>query len=327
MTRSLSVKVETFPIAGEFRISRESRTVATVVLVEVAEGGHLGRGEGVPYARYGESPEGVVAAIEAMAEKVAGGLDREGLRIAMPPGAARNALDCALFDLEAKIAGVRASEIAGIGVMKPVTTAYTLSLGDPDAMRAAAEAAAERPLLKVKLGGVGDVARIKAVRAGAPNARLIVDANEAWSKDTYFENMTACADAGVELVEQPLPADRDGLLATVRRPVPVCADESVHVAADLEELVARYDAVNIKLDKAGGLTEALTMAETAERLGLTIMVGCMLATSLAMAPAVLVAQKAAVVDLDGPLLLAKDREPALNYEGSLIDPPAPELWG
>ncbi|MEW5420858.1 N-acetyl-D-Glu racemase DgcA [Amorphus sp. 3PC139-8] len=327
MTRSLTVTVDRFPIAGEFRISRGSRTEVVVVVAEVTDGAHRGRGEGTPYSRYGESAEDVVAALESMAAPIAGGIDRETLRNEMPPGAARNALDCALFDLEAKASGVRAFTSAGLASLEPVTTAYTLSLADPETMRAAAEVAADRPLLKVKLGGVGDVERIKAVRAGAPNARLIVDANEAWSKDTYFENITACADAGVELVEQPLPADRDGLLATVRRPVPVCADESVHVAADLADLTARYDAVNIKLDKAGGLTEALVMAAEAERLGLTIMVGCMVSTSLAMAPAVLVAQKAAVVDLDGPLLLAEDRDPSLRYEGSLLYPPEPELWG
>jgi len=327
MTRTLSVKVETFPIAGEFRISRERRTEATVVVAEIADGEHLGRGEAVPYSRYAESVAGVVADIEAMAERVAAGLDRETLRQIMPAGAARNALDCALFDVEAKVTGIRAFEAAGLASLQPLTTAYTLSLGDPESMRAAAEAAADRPLLKVKLGGPGDVARIKAVRAGAPNARLIVDANEAWSKDTYFDAMTACADAGVELVEQPLPADRDGLLATVRRPVPVCADESIHVASEMEGLTARYDAVNIKLDKAGGLTESLAMVEEAERLGLTIMAGCMLATSLAMAPAVLFAQKAAFVDLDGPLLLARDREPGLRFDGSQLYPPEPELWG
>jgi len=327
MTRSLTVNVDTFPIAGEFRISRESRTEATVVVAEITDGEHRGRGEGTPYARYAESVAGVIADIEAMAEKIAAGLDRQTLLQDMPAGAARNALDCALFDLEAKTSGTRAFEAAGLAGLEPVTTAYTLSLGEPDAMRAAAEAAADRPLLKVKLGGVGDVARIKAVRAGAPNARLIVDANEAWSRDTFFDAMTACADAGVELVEQPLPADRDGLLATVRHPVPVCADESVHVASEMEALTARYDAVNIKLDKAGGLTEALLMLEEADRLGLKVMVGCMLASSLAMAPAVLLAQKASVVDLDGPLLLAKDREPALRYEGSLLYPPEPELWG
>ena len=327
MSRSLTVKVETFPIAGEFRISRESRTQATVVVAEISDGEHRGRGEAVPYSRYAESVAGVVADIEAMADRVAAGLDRQTLREIMKAGAARNALDCALFDVEAKVTGIPAFQAGGIAALEPLTTAYTLSLGDPDSMRAAAEAAADRPLLKVKLGGPGDVARIKAVRAGAPNARLIVDANEAWSKDTYFDAMTACADAGVELVEQPLAADRDGLLATVRRPVPVCADESAHVTSELAGLTARYDAVNIKLDKAGGLTEALAMVEEAERLGLQVMAGCMLATSLAMATAVLFAQKAAFVDLDGPLLLARDREPGLRFEGSLLYPPEPELWG
>jgi L-alanine-DL-glutamate epimerase-like enolase superfamily enzyme len=327
MLRFLEVAVEKWPIAGRFVIARGSRTEAEVVVVTIREGDHAGRGESVPYARYGESVAGTVAAITAMAAAVAGGLDREGLRRAMPPGAARNAIDCALFDLEAKASRRTAAEIAGLPPLKPVVTAFTLSLGTPEAMAEAAKAVAGRPLLKVKLGGDGDPARIAAVRQAAPLARLIVDANEAWSPAELEPNMAACAAAGVELIEQPLPAGDDAALSAVRRIVPVCADESLHTAADLPALSGRYDAVNIKLDKTGGLTEALALAADARRLGFKIMVGCMVSTSLAMAPALLVAQDADFVDLDGPLLLARDREPGLRYEGSLVHPPPRELWG
>ncbi len=327
MLRFLDVTVEKWPIAGRFVISRGSRTEAEVVLAAIREGSHAGRGESVPYARYGESVAGTMAAIEAMAEAIGGGLDRTGLRKAMPPGAARNAIDCALFDLEAKANGRSATAIVGLPPLRPVETAFTLSLGTPEAMARAAEAAAARPLLKVKLGGDGDRARIAAVRHAAPAARLIVDANEAWSEADLERNMAACAEAGVELIEQPLPAGADAALSAIRRIVPVCADESLHTAADLSALAGRYDAVNIKLDKTGGLTEALALAAEARRLGFRIMVGCMVSTSLAMAPALLVAQAADFVDLDGPLLLARDREPGLRYEGSVIHPPSRELWG
>ncbi len=327
MLRFLDVTVEKWPIAGRFVISRGSRTEAEVVLATIREGGHAGRGESVPYARYGESVAGTVAAIEAMAEAIGGGLDRTGLRQAMPPGAARNAIDCALFDLDAKTNGRSATAIAGLPLLRPVETAFTLSLGTPEAMARAAVAAAGRPLLKVKLGGDGDRARIAAVRQAAPKARLIVDANEAWSEADLERNMAVCAEAGVELIEQPLPAGADTALSAIRRIVPVCADESLHTAADLSGLAGRYDAVNIKLDKTGGLTEALALAAEARRLGFGIMVGCMVSTSLAMAPALLVAQTADFVDLDGPLLLARDREPGLRYEGSVIHPPPRELWG
>jgi L-alanine-DL-glutamate epimerase-like enolase superfamily enzyme len=324
---SLTVAAEHWPIAGQFTISRGSKTEAVVVVAELSDGHHRGRGECVPYARYGETVEGVIAAIEAMREPLAGGIDRPLLQGAMPPGAARNALDCAFWDLEAKRAGQPAHELIGSRTLRPLTTAFTISLGEPAAMATAAARAAERPLLKIKLGSDDDRARIAAVRRAAPKATLIVDANEAWSTKTLAGNFAACADAGVVLIEQPLPAGNDDALATAKRPVPICADESVHDRASLASLSGRYDAVNIKLDKTGGLTEALAMASEAQRLGLQIMVGCMVATSLSMAPAVLLAQHARYVDLDGPLLLAHDRSPGLRYNGSTISPPQRELWG
>jgi L-alanine-DL-glutamate epimerase-like enolase superfamily enzyme len=323
----LELRVERWPIAGTFTIARGSKTEAVVVVVELRREGRRGRGECVPYARYGETVETVMAEIEARRSAVEAGLDREGLQAAMPPGAARTAIDCALWDLEAKLAGRRAWEIAGIAAPEPVTTAFTLSLGTPEAMRTAAAAAAHRPLIKVKLGTDDDAARIAAVRAGAPKSRLIVDANEGWRANTLAANMAACRLAGVELIEQPLPASEDGALAGLDKPVPVCADESLHDRASLARLAGRYDAINIKLDKAGGLTEALALAEEAKRLGLAIMVGCMVGTSLSMAPAIMVSTGAMIVDLDGPLLLARDRDPGLRYEGSTVHPPSPELWG
>jgi L-alanine-DL-glutamate epimerase-like enolase superfamily enzyme len=324
MPLSISARIERFPIAGTFVISREARTEQVVVLVEVGDGPHRGRAECVPYKRYGETPEGVVADI---LRHDGASLDRAALQGLMPAGAARNGLDCALWDLEAKCAGAPAWRLAGLAEPSPVTTCYTLSLGTPESMRAAAATAADRPLLKVKLGGDGDPERIRAVRAGAPGARLVVDANEAWRPEIYEACMAACVEAGVELVEQPLPAAEDAFLETATRPVPVCADESLHERSDLPRLRARYDAINLKLDKAGGLTEALALAREARAQGFKLMVGCMLATSLGMAPAMLVAQGAEVVDLDGPLLLARDRPDALRYEGSRVFPPSPTLWG
>ena len=323
----LSVRIERWPLAGAFTISRGSKTEAYVVVAELSDGTHRGRGESVPYRRYGETADRIVAAIEAMRPVLRQGLDRAALQHAMRPGAARNALDCAYWDVNAKAAGRRAHELAGMAAPVPLTTAYTISLGTPAAMAEAAERAAWRPSLKVKLGGDDDGERIAAVRRGAPQAELIVDVNEGWREDNLAENLAACADAGVTLVEQPLRAGGDEALAHIRRVIPVCADESVHDCASLDALAGKYDAVNVKLDKAGGLTEALALATAAERRGLTVMVGCMVATSLAMAPAMLVAQRARVVDLDGPLLLAKDRPEGLRYDGSLIYPPEPALWG
>jgi L-Ala-D/L-Glu epimerase len=329
MSRRLTVAVERFPIAGAFTIARGSRTEAVVVVARItdAETGAAGQGECVPYARYGESPESVLALIRAQEEAIGAGLTRAELLERVGAGAARNALDCALFDLEAKLGGRPAWEIAGLSPPEPAVTAYTLSLGTPESMEAAARGAAQRPLLKVKLGGEGDPARIAAVRRGAPESRLIVDANEAWRAETLEANLAACLEAGVGLIEQPLPAGDDAALAGISRPIPICADESLHDRAGLDALADRYDAINIKLDKTGGLTEAVMLAHEARARGLSLMIGCMVGTSLAMAPAMLLAHHADYVDLDGPLLLARDRAPGLRFEGSLIHPPEPELWG
>jgi L-alanine-DL-glutamate epimerase-like enolase superfamily enzyme len=324
---SLSVRIERWPIAGSFTISRGTRTEAAVVVAEIADGDHRGRGECVPYARYGETLEGIADAIMAMRSDISRGLDRVELQEAIGPGAARNALDCALWDLAAKQSGEPVHRLAGLPAPTPVTTAYTISLAAPELMAAQAKHVAARPLLKVKLGAAGDAARIAAVRMAAPNAELIVDANEGWSPEVLSENVAACAEAGVTLIEQPLPAGRDEVLAGMAPPVPMCADESVHARPSLAALRDKYNAVNIKLDKAGGLTEALAMAAEAQRLGFLVMVGSMVATSLAMAPAVLVAQRARLVDLDGPLLLKRDRPHGLRYEGSLVYPPTAALWG
>ncbi len=327
MERRLTALSERFPIAGIFTISRGSKTEAEVVTCTVTEGSRSGRGECVPYRRYGETAEGVLAAIRAITPVIEAGTTREELRRAMPPGAARNAVDCALWDLEAKTSATPAWHHVCAEAPHPLVTAYTLSLGDPAAMANQARANARRPLLKVKVGGDGDMERVRAVVAAAPQSRIVLDANEGWSQDNVLPHLEECARLGVALVEQPLPAGQDGILATIPHPVPVCADESVHTAAGLEALAGLYDAVNIKLDKAGGLTEAIAMRDRARALGLSVMVGCMVGTSLAMAPAVLLAQDADYVDLDGPLLLARDRVPGLVYEGSLVSPPEADLWG
>jgi L-alanine-DL-glutamate epimerase-like enolase superfamily enzyme len=324
---TLLARIERWPIAGSFTISRGAKTEAVTVVAELSLGDHTGRGECVPYPRYGENPEATLAAVQSMQEAVARGLDREALQAAMPPGAARNALDCALIDLEAKTSAQRAWNLLGRPAPSACVTAYTISLGSPETMAAATAKAAHRPLLKIKLGSEGDGARIAAVRKAAPNSELIVDANEAWTSDNLEQNLSACAEAGVTLVEQPLPAGRDEALARIRRPLSICADESVHDRKSLAGLRDRYDAINIKLDKTGGLTEALAMADVAQALGFEIMVGCMVATSLAMAPAMLLARQARFVDLDGPLLLARDREDGLRYDGSLVYPPDAALWG
>jgi L-alanine-DL-glutamate epimerase-like enolase superfamily enzyme len=324
---TLNVRIERWPIAGSFTISRGAKREAITVVAEVSHGGHVGRGECVPYPRYGETPEATLSTLQAMRGAVARGLDRTSLQAAMPPGAARNALDCALADLEAKRSSRRIWNLLGRPAPEACTTAYTISLGAPEAMAAATAKAAHRSLLKIKLGGGGDPMRIAAVRGAAPNSELIVDANEAWTKDNLEQNLAACAEAGVTLVEQPLPAGQDELLARIKRPLAICADESVHDRASLDGLRERYDAVNIKLDKTGGLTEALAMADAAEALGFQIMVGCMVATSLAMAPAMVLTTQARFVDLDGPLLLARDRDGGLRYDGSLVYPPEAELWG
>jgi L-alanine-DL-glutamate epimerase-like enolase superfamily enzyme len=319
--------IEQWPIAGSFTISRGAKTEAVVVVAEITSEGHVGRGECVPYARYGETPKTTLATIQALQQRVSAGLDRHVLQSMLPAGAARNALDCALVDLEAKTLGRRAWELFGKPAPHACTTAYTISLGSPEAMAEATAKAAHRPLLKIKLGGEGDAERIAAVRKAAAESELIVDANEAWTPNNLERNLAACADAGVTLIEQPLPAGHDDALAHIRRRVAVCADESVHARDSLAALRDRYDAVNIKLDKTGGLTEAMAMADAAQALGFEVMVGCMVATSLAMAPAMLVAQQARYVDLDGPLLLARDRDDGLRYDGSTVYPPDAALWG
>lgn len=325
----LSVAVETFPVAGEFNISRGARREAIVVVATLTdEGAIAGCGECVPYARYGETVDSVLAQLRA-AEGV---LDRAELQSRLPPGAARNALDCAFWDLEAKQSSKSVAAIAGVmPTVAPQLTCYTLSLATPPAMAAAAATAADKPLLKLKLGGGDeDATRMRAVRAARPDARLVADANEAWSAGDLVPLLSVARAAGVELIEQPLPAGNDAALADIaelRRHVPVCADESVHTSADISHLAKLYDAVNIKLDKAGGLTEALVSARAARAANLRIMVGCMLSTSLAMAPALLLSPFADWLDLDGPLLLARDRTPAISYHAGHICPAPTNLWG
>jgi len=323
----LSVNRRAWPLAQPFAISRGSKTVAEVAVAEVFDGEFRGRGECVPYPRYGESVDSVVAALEAMKGAVFSGLDRRELQQAMPPGAARNALDAAFWDLDAKRDNCRVADLAGLGPLKPVVTAYTLSLDTAAGMAEAAAAQRHRPLLKLKLTGDGDLERVGAVRRAAPASRLIVDANEGWRQRHLIEVMPYLAELGVELIEQPLPAGDDEALREVAHPIPICADESCHTSADLDALVGKYELVNIKLDKTGGLTEALALLAAARARGFKIMVGCMVGTSLAMAPAMLVAQQAEVVDLDAPLLLAQDRAGGLHYDGSTVYPPEPQLWG
>ncbi|WP_432735846.1 N-acetyl-D-Glu racemase DgcA [Maridesulfovibrio sp. FT414] len=320
----ISVSKDVFPLAQVFTIARGSRTEAVVLRVEIEDDGFTGRGECVPYARYNETVESVTAQIESLKTPVT----REELQKALPAGAARNAVDCALWDLEAKKAGVPVWKLAGIGEPTPEITAYTLSLDTPEKMQAQAAKNSARPLLKTKLGGgIEDIARIEAVRAGAPDARIIVDANEGWTPEVYRELAPVLVRLGVEMVEQPLPASDDAALLEMDRVLPVCADESCHDRASLASLKGKYDMINIKLDKTGGLTEALALREAALAEGYKVMVGCMVGSSLAMAPAVLVASGAAVVDLDGPLLLAEDRENGLKYDDRNVYPPEPELWG
>nr|WP_298098391.1 N-acetyl-D-Glu racemase DgcA [uncultured Shinella sp.] len=327
MHRRLRAAAETFPIAGAFTISRGAKTTAEVVICEIEASGQVGRGECVPYARYGESVPGVLAAIEEMRGAVEDNIGREDLARIMPAGAARNAIDCALWDLEAKLSGVPTWQVINAAAPQKLVTAYTLSLGEPEAMQRQAAEHAGRALLKVKVGTADDAARIRAVRAGAPDSAIILDANEGWTPENLAYHFAICAEARIALVEQPLPAGNDSALSGHARPIPVCADESVHRTEDVAKLVDRYDAINIKLDKAGGLTEALALREAAREHGLKIMVGCMVGTSLGMAPAVLLAQGADFVDLDGPLLLARDRVPGLHYEGSSVYPPEATLWG
>jgi len=323
----LAVSVESWPIRGSFAISRGAKSEAHVVLVELESGGFRGRGECVPYARYGESCDSVIEQIESIRQDIQQGIDRVELQQKLPPGAARNAVDCAFWDLQGKLSQLRVWELLGLPEVRPLITAYTLSLDSPERMYKAALENADRPLLKIKLSGEGDIDRVLGIRKGAPEARLVVDANEGWDQSIYRQMVPELVRLGVEMIEQPLPAAEDEALQSLERPIPVCADESCHGSESLKQIIGRYDMVNIKLDKTGGLTEALQLREVAESAGLKVMVGCMLGTSLAMAPATLLAQSAAIVDLDGPLLLERDRQPGLNFDRSLVFPPQRELWG
>ena len=316
------VQAETFQLAQVFTISRGSRTQAEVLTVRIEKGGFMGWGECVPYARYGETLQSVTAQIEAL-----GAVGRGELAEALPAGAARNAVDCALWDLEAKTAGRRVSDLIGLGAPGPEVTAYTLSLDTPEAMQAQAALNAFRPLLKIKLGTPDDMPRLEAVRRGAPQSRIIVDANEGWSAEVYLDLAPHLLRLGVELVEQPLPAAEDDALLGLERILPICADESCHDSSSLADMQGKYDFANIKLDKTGGLTEALALRDAALASGFGIMVGCMVGSSLAMAPATLVAQGAAFTDLDGPLLLAEDRDQPLKFDAAGVHPPVTALWG
>ncbi|MEX0956237.1 MAG: N-acetyl-D-Glu racemase DgcA [Rhizobiaceae bacterium] len=327
MARELTVENERFPIAGAFTISRGAKTEAEVLCCTISDGGFSGRGESAPYARYDETAESVRDEIEAARSDIVNGIGRLDLLSVMKPGAARNAVDCALWDIDAKLSGRRAYQDACRMPPRPVPTAFTISLGEPNAMAAHARANAHRPLLKAKVGSDNDIARIHAVVGAAPNSRIILDANEGWTDANIHDNLLAAAEYRIALVEQPLPAGQDAILNAIPHPVPICADESLHTADDLDRLSGLYDAVNIKLDKAGGLTAALQLRDRAHEMGFSVMVGCMVGTSLAMAPAVLLAQEADYVDLDGPLLLARDRSPGLTYSGSLVSPPDRALWG
>ena len=320
---TIEISRDTFPLAQVFRIARGARTEAHVLSVKITRNGVTGWGECVPYARYDETMDSVAAQIEGLPVDV----DRMALQGLLPAGAARNAVDCALWDLEAKAAGKRVWELAGLPAPGPEITAYTLSLDEPDVMEAEARKHAHRPLLKIKLGTPDDMPRLEAVRRGAPEAKIIVDANEGWTAEVYADLAPHLLRLGVAMVEQPLPAGEDDALLGLERPLPVCADESCHDRASLPKLKGKYDMVNIKLDKTGGLTEALALNKAALAEGYDVMVGCMVGSSLAMAPATLVAQGAAVVDLDGPLLLAEDRAEPLNYDAQGVHPPAPGLWG
>lgn len=324
---TLDVSQEAFKLDGTFTISRGSRTEAQVLTVTLSRGANRGWGECLPYARYDESMQSVTEQIRSIEAELHRGIDREALQSLLPAGAARNAVDCALWDLEAKESGKAVWQLAGLAEPQSIITAYTLSLESPSEMRASAAKHRHRPLLKIKLGGAGDMDRLQAVREGAPDARLIVDANEGWRADDYDALAPVMVDLGVTLVEQPLPAGDDQALANRERPLPVCADEACHDRASLEGLVGKYDVINIKLDKTGGLTEALALRDAAVAKGFDIMVGCMVSTSLAMAPALLVAQGASVVDLDGPLLLAEDRATPMPVSGSEMQPASATLWG
>jgi len=327
MPRHLSVKIDSFPLKRAFNISRGAKTAADVVTCAITDNGVSGWGECVPYKRYGETVEGVLEAIEALAGPISEGMTRQDLQNVMKPGAARNAIDCALWDLEAKLSGIRVATTACHILPRPVRPAIWSRRWEPAEMADEARAHSSQKLLKVKVGTSDDRARMHAVASAARDAEIILDANEGWDESNIREHLLLAAELHIGLIEQPLPAGKDDILAHIPHPVPICADESVHTVADLQSLSDRYDAINIKLDKTGGLTEALLMRDRARELGFGVMVGCMVGSSLAMAPAVLLAQDADWVDLDGPLLMAKDRSPGLTYSGSLVSPPSPDLWG
>lgn len=327
MKTSLSLECETWPIRGAFTIARGSKTEAKVIVCRMERNGAAGWGECVPYPRYGESIDSVIDQIEAVRALIEQGCTHDEIDAAMPAGAARNAIDCALWDLEAKLTGRHVHALVCSAPPRPIATAVTVSLADPEEMALATRALSGRPVIKVKLGGRGDADRMHAVRAAAPHARIILDANESWSADEAHDLFLLAANLGVSLIEQPFPAGDDDILTRIPHPVPICADESVHTSEDLASLTGRYDCINIKLDKAGGLSEALRMRQRAHELGFSVMVGCMVGTSLSMAPAVLLAQEAEFVDLDGPLLLSRDRKHGLTYSSALVSPPSAALWG
>ena len=333
MSLRITAAVERWPVAGQFIIARGAKTYVDVLVVAVSDGNHIGYGEGTAIYYHGESAESCLAQVESVIDRL-DGLDADGARVSLqmllPAGAARNALDCALWDVAAKAAGKPLWQYAGLAVApKPLVTAFTISLGEAAVMEADAAKAAAKGygLLKLKLTGDDDRARVAAVRAGAPGARLIVDANESWAGMDIAAEAVALAELGVEMIEQPVPAGQDEMLARVKSPLPLLADESCHIAADVARLAPYYDGVNIKLDKAGGLTEALKLAQVAEAAGLKTMVGCMLSTSLGIGHAFLVAQHAHWVDLDGPALLAEDRDQGFRFEGGTIIPPSENLTG
>ncbi|WP_417513408.1 N-acetyl-D-Glu racemase DgcA [Minwuia sp.] len=326
--KRLTVERQEWPIRGTFRISRGTKTRAEVLVVSLTQDGATGRGECVPYRRYGETFEKVEKQIDDATAAIQDGARRADLLSMMTAGAARNAVDCAMWDLESRLSGTPVHELAGLPAPGPVTTAFTVTLETPEKMAEEARRNAHRPLLKLKLGeGDADIARARAVREAAPDSMLVVDANEGWKAEQLESLFEAFAELDVRMVEQPLPAGKDAVLADVDRKVPVCADESCHDSASLADLKGRYDIVNIKLDKTGGLTEALRLREKARAEGFQVMVGCMVATSLAMAPALLVAQGADFVDVDGPLMLKQDREPGLTFDGSIVRPASRDLWG
>ena len=310
-----------------FRISYKAQTHAQAVQVHLTDGQHTGRGEACGVSYHGESADSLLKQLEAVREKLSGGISREGLEALLPPGGARAAVDCALWDLEAKRAGRRAWELAGMNSVQPLITAFTLSLDTPKTMAEGAAAASQYSLLKLKLGGEGDLERVAAVRRARPDVRIIVDANQAWNEQQLREFVPGLAELGVELIEQPMPAGKDEPLLNFKSAVPLCADESCQTTASLPSLRGKYQFVNIKLDKTGGLTEALRLAHAARQEGLQLMVGCMAGSSLSMAPAYIIGQLSQVVDLDGPLLATSDMPNPIRYIGSQMFPPDRELWG